>query len=69
MSELSQKDLDRQDFVDNQIFELIQSLSGKEMDWNIEMISDIRNRIQHWVVDYYNISDEKTFYPYLEDGN
>ena len=40
MKTLTRKELDRQDFVDNEIFELIQNLlpAGRKLKWDIEMI-------------------------------
>jgi len=55
----------RQDFVDNQIYDLVTRLnpSRSEIEWNIEMIGEIRDTIQHWLVDRYKIVDELEFYP------
>jgi hypothetical protein len=51
--------------VDNQIYDLVRRLipSKREIDWDIEMIGDIRDTIQHWLVDKYEIVDELEFYP------
>jgi len=37
--------------------------STSEIDWNIAMIADIRDTIQHWLVDQYKIVEELEFYP------
>jgi hypothetical protein len=37
--------------------------SRSEIKWDIEMIGDIRDTIQHWLVDQYKIVDELEFYP------
>jgi hypothetical protein len=37
--------------------------SVREIEWDIEMIGDIRDTIQHWLVDQYKIVDELEFYP------
>jgi len=65
MQNLSDEQLRRQDFVDNGIFDLVKKLipSRKKIEWNIEMIGDIRDTIQHWLVDRYKIVDELEFYP------
>jgi len=65
MQEFNDKQLKRQDFVDNEIFDLVTRLnpSTKKIEWNIEMIGDIRDTIQHWPVDRYKIVDELEFYP------
>jgi len=45
MKTLTRKELDRQDFVDNEIFELIQKLlpAGRKLKWGIEMIGFVRD--------------------------
>jgi hypothetical protein len=55
----------RQDFVDNEIYDLVKRLipPAREIEWDIEMIGDIRDTIQHWLVDQYKIVDEFEFYP------
>ncbi len=55
----------RQDFVDNEIYDLVKRLvpSKRTIEWNIEMIGDIRDTIQQWLVDHYKIVDELEFYP------
>ena len=42
--ELNQHQIERQDFVDNAIFNLLQSLNptDKEIQWDIEIIGDVR---------------------------
>ena len=65
MQNLSEEQIKRQDFVDNEIYDLVKRLipSTREIDWDIEMIADIRDTIQHWLVDRYKIVDELEFYP------
>jgi len=65
METLSEEQMERQDFVDNQIYDLVKRLipSTSEIEWDIEMIADIRDTIQHWLVDEYKIADELEFYP------
>lgn len=66
--DLSDDQINRQDAVDNVIFELIQNIhpSTSEIDQNIEMIGDIRNCLKEWVVDRYGLCDEQSFYPYIK---
>lgn len=68
MIQLTKKQIERQDFVDNQIFELIQKLlpPSKKMDWDIEIIGAVRDAICEQVVDKQKIMSEGRFYPYLE---
>jgi len=35
----------------------------KMIGWDIEMIGDIRDTIQHWLVDKYRTIEELEFYP------
>jgi len=37
--------------------------SAREIEWDIEMIGDIRDTIQHCLVDKYEVVDELEFYP------
>lgn len=69
MPKLTNKQIARQDFVDNQIFELIQGLapSVRKVEWDIEMIGEVRESIRKWVVEELKISDEMRFYPYLKN--
>lgn len=67
--ELTREQIGRQDFVDNAIFRLIQSLhpSTTNIGWNIEMIGDIRDCLRKWIVDRYELCNEQSFYPYIEE--
>ena len=66
--ELTAQQIERQDFVDNAIFELINELilSEKEMEWDIEAIGEIRDTIQSKLVEK-NFCTEQEFYPYIEE--
>jgi len=65
MQNFTEGQIRRQDFVDNGIFDLVKRLipSEREIEWDIEMIADIRDTIQHWLVDRYKIVNELEFYP------
>jgi hypothetical protein len=69
MNALTKAQIERQDFVDNAIYSLLHYVNSSEarVEWNIEMIGDIRDRIHYWLVDYYKLTDEMTFYPYVEE--
>ena len=66
--ELTQQQIQRQDFVDNAIFGLINELipSDKEMDWDIEAIGTIRDTIQAQLVER-GFCTEQEFYSYIEE--
>ena len=65
---LTEQQIERQDFVDNAIFNLINELipSSKEMEWNIEAIGEIRDAIQSQLVTR-GICTEQEFYPYIAE--
>jgi len=65
MQNFSQDQIKRQDYVDNEIYDFVKRLnpSTRGIDWDIEMIADIRDTIQHWLVDRYKIVNELEFYP------
>lgn len=67
MTELTNHQIERQDYVDNQIFQLLNDLnpSGKELEWDIEMIGEVRDSIRVCFVDNLDITDEMKFYPYI----
>lgn len=69
MKELTRQQLYRQDYVDNRVFELVQSLnpSGEEIEWDIEMIGEIRDSVEEWLVERLAITDSMSFYPYVEE--
>ena len=66
--ELTAQPIERQDFVDNAIFELINELilSEKEMEWDIEAIGEIRDAIQSQLVEK-GFCTKQEFYPYIEE--
>ena len=66
--ELTRQQIIQQDFVDNAIFNLINEIvpSDKEMEWDIEIIGEIRDAIQTKLVER-GICSEQEFYPYIEE--
>lgn len=66
--ELNIKQIERQDFVDNSIFELLKNLTptGKDFDWDIEMIAAIRDIIQYHIIKKTKCSEQE-FYPYIKE--
>ena len=68
MPRLTKKQIERQDFVDNQIFELMQKLlpASRTIEWDIEAIGEIRDAIRAQVVDKKRVISEAQFYPYLK---
>jgi len=67
MAQLMEKQINRQDFVDNEVFELIQRLApSAKIKWDIEMIGNVRDSIQTQLVDKQKLMSEAKFYPYLK---
>jgi hypothetical protein len=68
MNKLNDNQLKRQDFVDNAIYELLCTInpSQREIEWNIEAIGEIRDLIRIWLIERLTITDEMTFYPFID---
>jgi hypothetical protein len=71
MQELNNMQIERQNYVDDVIFELIQDINPTSIDleWDIEMIGEIREEIGYWLIERLKLCDEMTFYPYIERAN
>ena len=66
MAQLTKQQIKRQDFVDNEVFELVQRLAqSAKIKWDIEVIGAIRDEIRKQVVGKKFMS-EMRFYPYLK---
>lgn len=61
----TRRNIERQDFVDGAIFELINELlpENKQIDWDIEVIAEVRDSIFSAVSDKVEGLDEFKFYP------
>lgn len=68
MAKLTKQKINRQDFVDNEIFELLQKFlpQSKTMKWDIEAIGTVRDAIRERIVDKQKAMSEDQFYPYLK---
>jgi len=69
MPELTDTQVARQDFVDNLIFQTILSSHPVTdgIEWNIEMIGEVRDTIRYWLVERLELIDEMRFYPFIEE--
>ena len=67
MTQLTKQQINRQDFVDNQIFELINSLvpPSKRIEWDIELIGNIRESFYKEIKKKIKNTKEKQFYPFI----
>jgi len=70
MATLTKQQINQQDFVDNQIFELMQKLfpPPKQIDWDIETIGAVRDVIREQLISKQKIASEEQFYPYIKYG-
>ena len=68
MTELTKQQIARQDFVDNQVFELINTLlpKSKQVNWDIEFIGVVRESIRKEIQKKVKSIDEKKFYPFFK---
>jgi hypothetical protein len=68
MEELTNRQIERKECVDDAIFNLIQDLNptSVEIEWDMEIIGEIREEIQDWIVERLKLCDEMTFSPYVE---
>ena len=68
MAKLTKQQIERQDFVDDNIFELLQKFlpQSKIMKWDIETIGAVRDAIREQIVNKQRIMSEERFYPYLK---
>jgi hypothetical protein len=62
--ELNDAQIQRQDFVDNTIFEMLQQLIDPDLAWDIDDIEMVCDAIQQVAV--MHGWTEQDFYPYLE---
>jgi len=69
MKDITKHQIERQDFIDNTIFDLIKSINptDKKINWDIEMIGEIRDVLKEWLVDKLNLTTEQEFYPYIQE--
>jgi len=68
MAKLTKQKIERQDFVDNYIFELLQRFlpQSKTIKWDIEAIGAVRDAIRKQIVNKQKAMNEEQFYPYLK---
>lgn len=65
---LTSKQIKRQDFVDNEIFDMINKLNPTErkIEWNIEFIAEVRDKIETILVSDLQLSQKQGFYPVIK---
>jgi hypothetical protein len=67
--DLTQEQVERQDFVDNAIFDLIREVNptAQELGWDMEVIGDIRDTICTYFEHKLKCFSEMEFYPWLNE--
>jgi len=65
MKPLTTEQISRQDYVDGHIFRLLQTVNPSKyiLNWDIEMIGDVRDEIGNWFVERLKLSTSQEFYP------
>ena len=63
--QLTDKQLERQEFVDNTIFSVLQALTGLNIQWDIEVVGEVRDAIERVAKNRLGIP-EYQFYPRVE---
>ena len=65
MKKKAKNELERQDFVDNKIFEMLGELvpANRGLKWNIEVIGAVRDAIETQLIAH-GVMTEQQFYPY-----
>lgn len=68
LMKLSEKQISRQDFVDNATLEFINSVipNDKKLDWDIESIGQVRDAVCKVLVGK-QICTEQEFYPFIKE--
>ncbi len=61
---LTQKQIDPQDFVDDEIYKLLNNLAGKELEWDTELIGSVRDIIAQ-EFEQRAIMSQKELYPWI----
>lgn len=65
---MTQEQMDRQDKVDVEIFSMLKNiipneLNQEELEWDIELIGEIRDIAQKYFLEHGIIENEEEFYP------
>ena len=66
--ELSEKQINRQDFVDNATMEFINAVipNDRQLDWDIESIAIVRDAVCQLLVEK-QVCTEQEFYPFVKE--
>jgi hypothetical protein len=65
---LTQRQIEQQEFVDDAIYELLNNLAGKELEWDSELIGSVRDVIAQ-EFEQREIMAAKELYPWIGCDN
>jgi hypothetical protein len=71
MRQLTSLETTRQDYVDRTILQMIQNINPtlSKIEWDIEMIGEVRDVVEDWIVRKLKLCNMNQFYPYVEEHN
>ena len=61
---LTQRQIEQQEFVDDAIYELLNNLAGKELEWDTELIGRVRDCISAEFTER-GFMSQKELYPWI----
>ena len=67
MKDLTDKEVDRLDFVHNTIHNLLCALAGRDIEWDISVIAEISDLAEEHICDKLGLMTDREFAPYVED--
>jgi hypothetical protein len=67
MKDLTNKEIDRLDFVHNTIHSMLCALAGREIEWDISVIAEISDLAEEHICDKLGLMSDREFAPYVED--
>lgn len=69
IDDLTDEQIARQDYIENEVYELIQRLNPttKPVKRDMQMISDILDTVEHWFVNRLYLCSARNFYPYIDE--
>jgi hypothetical protein len=66
MNDLTDKEVDRLDFVHNAIHDLLCTLAGRDIEWDISVISEISDLSEEYICEKLGLMTDREFAPYVE---
>ena len=67
MNDLTDKEVDRLDFVHNTVHSLLCALAGRDIEWDISVIAEISDLAEEHICEKLGLMTDREFAPYVED--